>query len=328
MTDSRQHLPSNNSDGGVGSSEPTPAASAINNYEPDTKLIMRASQTAPILLELISNDEQPAPTVGHLLALYFRLTDELCYRACFNEFSLDKKPRNAWFGSETFSTLSFMANYSISYDRIYRLCVNRHLLDVIKNFYEERVVFETELEEEHVFGITTKITSLEQAYIYLDGMTSRVFTANFSFILNRLNRLNVQKVFDRINIDEAEKTSLENGLLDVVDAAVYDQATLLESEAYAEQGISPAIEEYLMLQSLKYLNYPAVFRLSMQQLGLTALSTLLLGLDEKSANTEDIGLPLYVKDCLYEEPMRKSLIRSSVMAHRYHYPSKVLSTLN
>lgn len=298
------------------------------NYEPDEKLISVASKTSPILLELISNDEQPAPTIGHLVALYFRLSDELCYRACFNIFANDKEPHNAWFGKKTFSTLSFMASHSVAYDRIYRLCVNRELLQIIRNFYKERVVFESELEEEHVFGITTKITSLEQAYMYLDGMTSRIFTSNFAHILSKANRLKVQQVFDRVDLEDTEKLALENGVLDLVEIAVYDQATLLEDEIYAEQGISAEIEEYLMLQSLKYLNCPAVFRLPMQQLGLTVLTTLLLGLDEQSASIEGIGLSLYSNDYLYEEPMQKALIRSSVMAHRYHYPSKVLSTLS
>ena len=60
-------------------------------YTPDLELIDCAKNASKITFELRSNNEVPSPTVGELVSLYYRLIDELCYYACFNEINLEMK---------------------------------------------------------------------------------------------------------------------------------------------------------------------------------------------------------------------------------------------
>ena len=296
-------------------------------YVEDTQMINSANKTQPITFELRSNEEVPSPTVGELVALYYRLIDEMCYYACFNELSQASQPLNAWRGQTKFRTLSLMNNHTIVFDRIYRLCVNNELLGVIRKLYDSKVVHEKDLNEEDVHGITVKITSLEQARIFLEGLCTRVFSSNFGFILSQHKKTDVQKVFKNLNIDDKTKSKLEKSMLAVMDNAILKQTDLVEQDIYKQQGITAENEQYILLQSYQYLKYNGVFKASLKDIGLTALSTCLLGIDAEQPNVNDIGLLNYSKHILDDDSMWESFVDSVILAHRHHYPNKVLSTL-
>lgn len=298
------------------------------DYAEDLSLVQRASETTPVIIELRSNCEVPSPTAGQFLALYFRLTDELSYRACFNELGRPLSPNNAWVNSTAFKTISFMSNYEVVFDRIYRLCVKDELLEKIRMLYDSKVVAEHEITEDDIHGITINITSLEQAQIFLDGVTSRVFASNFGYILNQYGKSDIQKIFAATNLSGADKSTLEQKIVSIIDDEILEQADEIDdSDEYMENGIYAENEKYILLHVLKHLGDSGVFSVSLQQLGLTVLSTHLMGLESESPDVDSIGLPAYNSFALDDELMRKSLINSSVLAHRQHYPSKALSTL-
>lgn len=296
-------------------------------YIEDTQIINSAKNTKPITFELRSNEEVPSPTVGELVALYYRLIDELCYYACFNKLNNANVPLNAWRGQKQFQTISLMNSHTVVFDRIYRLCVNNELLEVIRGLYKDKVVHEKELNEEDIQGATVKITSLEQARIFLDGLCTRVFSYNFGFILNQHNKKDIEKVFKKLNMENHQKNKLEGSMISVMDNAILEQESVIDQKIYKEQGIQPESEQYILLQSYQYLKYNGVFKASLKELGLTALSTMLLGLEVEQPNIFDIGLKDYQLHVLGDDNMRDSFVESTILAHRHHYPSKVLSTL-
>ena len=309
-------------------SPPISDFNAINiEYVKDTQLIDSANKTQTITFELRSNDEVPSPTVGELVALYYRLIDELCYYACFNQLNQAHEPFNAWHGQKKFRTLSLMSNHTVVFDRIYRLCVNNELLSVIRNLYESKVVHEKELNEEDVQGITVKITSLEQARIFLDGLCTRVFSYNFGFILSQHKKTYVEQVFKKLDMIDREKTKLEKSMLGVMDDAILQQTELVEQDVYKSQGITAENEQYILLQSYQYLKYNGTFKANVKEIGLTALTTFMLGIEVEYPNPRDIGFEYYKDNVLADESMKDAFVDSVVMAHRHHYPSKVLSTL-
>lgn len=298
------------------------------DYKEDSLLVQRASETAPVILELRSNCEVPSPTAGQFLALYFRLIDELSYRACFNELGRPVSPSNAWVNNTAFKTISFMSNYEVVFDRIYRLCVKDELLEKIRILYDSKVIAEHEMTEDDIHGITISITSLEQAQMFLDGVTSRVFASNFGYILKQYGQSEIQKIFAAANLSSADKSALEQKIVGLIDDEIIEQADEIEeSNEYMENGVYAENEKYILLHVLKYLGSSGVFSVSLQQLGLTVLSTHLMGLESESPDIEGIGLPAYNSFALDDELMRKSLVNSSILAHRQHYPSKALSTL-
>lgn len=296
-------------------------------YQKD-KVLLSIAKNAEAVDEFYSTKDKKAPlTLGEFTAFYYRLIDEQCYLVAYNKLNESHIYNNAWVNASFFKTTNLHNDYYFNFDELYLLNITNNLIDKVRNKYDINLVLADELEEQHAYGISDAITSLDQSLEVLQKYATRLFSTNLSILIYNRKRVYLWSLLNKSDMDSKNDAMLHEFLIKSIGVLIQEQEFEIENSALCENyGIYPLADNYIFLHAVHYFNQYESIAVSIQELALTCISLLLMGMDEKSPNLQDISYHQLMDSVIDDHEIESSFIQSSIKSHRQHYPSRFLTS--
>lgn len=316
----------------ITTTEPAAQKSIISDaltggYQKDKVLLLMAKNAKAIDEFYSKKDKKDPLTLGEFTAFYYRLIDEQCYLVAYNKLNDNHIYNNAWINASLFKTTSFHNDYYFNFDELYLLNINNNLIDKVRNKYDINLISADELEEQHAYGVSDAITSLDQSLEVLQKYATRLFSTNLSILIYNKKRVYLWNLLNKSELDNKNEAILQQFLIKSIGVLIQDQEFEIENSALCENyGIYPLADNYIFLHAIHYFNQYESIAVSIQELALTCISLLLMGMDEKSPNLQDISYYELMESVIDDHEIETSFIQSSIKSHRQHYPSRFLTS--
>lgn len=299
-----------------------------SNYEIDLIFsnIVNKSETISFLY---SNKDSKNPlSLGEFTAVYYRLIDEQCYLVAYNKLNQKSGFNNAWLNGHNFRMVNLHNNQLMVFDEMYVLGINNILIDRVRTKYKFNLIEQEDIEDHHAYGVSDAVTSLAQSIDILRRYSTRLFSTNLSILFFQKNQVYLKSILDKTIGFLPKQNEIEQFVIKNIIQLINQQEIEIEnSQICQDYGIYSIGNHYLFLQALHYFGQYESIIASIQELAITSLSVLFLGVEESNPNLYEIDFFELFEIVANDAEIEQSFIRSCVKAHRQHYPSRFITTL-